>query len=587
GFESGLDLVRIAADRTSELHFALTPARLPAGPGPVGTPPAGTPVSAPPTSVPAPGQVRGRVVGTGGQPIAGATVTAGAGGAVVASARTNPQGEYLLILRAGAYALRASAPGYAPASAQAVVVARQQVTVDFTLTPLNAPTATPANSPTATSRPTPPYPTPGPTQTPVPDGSIAGVVRSAATGAPIPNASVRVLAGGEVVRALRTDSQGRYAVTVPAHAYAVEAAATGYLQAQTQVTVTANQQATVNFALTLMPPTATPTPTQPTATPTPTQPTATPWPYPTPGPTQTPVQNGSVAGVVTSAATGAPIAGAQVRILAGGELITTVWTDGQGRYSMSVYPSVGDSYNIDASAAGYQQARTQVVVASNQQSTVNFSLTPLNAPPATPTATPGPQDLGTLTGVVRANNGSPIAGAEVRAMMAGVAVNAFTDSQGRYTLMAPPGDYRLQAVASGYASVQSSALLERGQTVTKDWTLFPISPPTATPTSSPATGALSGVISGSGGPIAGATVRALGGGAAWSAVTDSQGRYSLAVPAGGYGVEATAPGFQRAQAQAQVAAGQSATVDLTLPAGANQPRPAAGALRIARQPRAF
>lgn len=79
------------------------------------------------------------------------------------------------------------------------------------------------------------------------------------------------------------------------------------------------------------------------------------------------------------------------------------------------------------------------------------------------------------------------------------------------------------------------------------------------------TGTIAGVVKdkASGAAIAGAKVTTLP--ATVEATTDSQGTYSLAVPAGDYEVEAQATGYDSAKsASTTVAVGQTVTLDLEL-----------------------
>jgi len=82
---------------------------------------------------------------------------------------------------------------------------------------------------------------------------------------------------------------------------------------------------------------------------------------------------GSIAGVVSDAKTGAPIAGAHVCIFT----VECQDTLADGTYKISTVPSdpAGMMESITASAPGYITATLQVHISSGQQTPANFALT--------------------------------------------------------------------------------------------------------------------------------------------------------------------------------------------------------------------
>jgi len=94
---------------------------------------------------------------------------------------------------------------------------------------------------------------------------------------------------------------------------------------------------------------------------------------------------GDIAGTVTSADTGDPIANALVELFIGGVRIASTHTGtGEGDLELGAYlieDIAAGSYDMRASAAGFDsQNRSGVVVIANQTTTVNFQL-PLPPPP--------------------------------------------------------------------------------------------------------------------------------------------------------------------------------------------------------------
>ncbi|GEM_PF-907876 len=158
-------------------------------------------------------------------------------------------------------------------------------------------------------------------------GAISGTVTNASTGAPLSGATVT-----DGTRSAVTDINGAYTLAnVPAGTYTVTASRTGYAAASKIITVTAGATASASFALTAA------------------------------------ATTGNIAGKVTAANTGLPIAGA--RVSAGNR---TVFTDGGGNYTISNL-SPG-SYQVQASASGYRRVRRTVTVTAGATTTANFSL---------------------------------------------------------------------------------------------------------------------------------------------------------------------------------------------------------------------
>ncbi|MBI2919215.1 MAG: S8 family serine peptidase [Chloroflexi bacterium] len=160
-----------------------------------------------------------------------------------------------------------------------------------------------------------------------PPGTIAGTVTDASTGIPVPGATV-----SDGTRSATTDASGAYTLaSVPAGSYTVTASRTGYSSTSQTVSVVAGATATADFALSPVPTT------------------------------------GTITGKVTSASTGAPIAGA--RVTAGNR---TVFTDAGGNYTISNL-SPG-TYRVEAETPGYRKVRRTVSLAAGATVVLDFSL---------------------------------------------------------------------------------------------------------------------------------------------------------------------------------------------------------------------
>jgi hypothetical protein len=129
-----------------------------------------------------------------------------------------------------------------------------------------------------------------------------------------------------------TDSNGNFTLIVPPGSYTVTVTAAGYNSASQSVSVRSGQRQTLSFKLTST------------------------------------TASGSIAGNVSDAWSGSPIAGATLRLSNG---LTTV-TDLNGNYSFPLVLS--GSYTITASAIGYVGQSQAITVKPGHQTTQNFQL---------------------------------------------------------------------------------------------------------------------------------------------------------------------------------------------------------------------
>ncbi|OFV93837.1 MAG: hypothetical protein A3G76_10810 [Acidobacteria bacterium RIFCSPLOWO2_12_FULL_65_11] len=153
----------------------------------------------------------------------------------------------------------------------------------------------------------------------------------------------------------------------------------------------------------------------------------------------------TVAGQVTDALTGFPIAGASVSISPGGAMALT---DANGFYGAALATG---TYTLTASSSLHlSQSAAGVSISSGSTTTVNFSLS------LAPTT-------GVVSGHVRdAATNAPIANAVVSAGAANSP--GVTDATGFYALFLPSGTHALTAVATDYVSTATSGVVVSGQT---------------------------------------------------------------------------------------------------------------------------
>lgn len=161
------------------------------------------------------------------------------------------------------------------------------------------------------------------------NGIIAGTVTSA-TGTPLVGATIT--AGTQTATSTAT---GAYTLSIAPGTYNVTCTQTGYVsQTINNVIVTSNQTTTQNFSLAAVPP-----------------------------------PNGTISGTVLNASS-TPVAGA---IITAGSVTATSQTN--GTYTLSIAPG---TYSVTCTSTGYiSQTQNNIIVLSNQTSTVGFNLTPV------------------------------------------------------------------------------------------------------------------------------------------------------------------------------------------------------------------
>lgn len=159
---------------------------------------------------------------------------------------------------------------------------------------------------------------------------------------------------------------------------------------------------------------------------------------------------GSIGGVVTAAATGAPLSGVTVT-----DGIRSTITDNAGSYTINNIPA--GTYTVTASRSGYTAASKSVTVIAGTTVSANFALTT------------APSSTGSISGKVMDDvTKTPIAGARVSTGSRTV----FTDAGGNYAFTnLAPGTYRVEAEAAGYRKLRREVTLNAGAVLAVDFSL--------------------------------------------------------------------------------------------------------------------
>jgi len=245
--------------------------------------------------------------------------------------------------------------------------------------------------------------------------------------------------------------------------------------------------------------------------------------------------SGTLAGTVTDAVTGSPIAGATVSYNGtgpAGSRTGVVTTSASGQYTVQNLPVT--TYAVTVSAGNYAGRSSSVAVGGGGTTTQDYMLQ---------------GNPGTITGTVTdATTAQPVAGATV-SYSAG---NATSDASGHYTLASvAEGTYAVTASAAGHGSASATVTVAAGGAATQSFALPP-SPGSITGTVTDATSSLA---------ISGATVSYSGG----TTSTDAAGHYTLSsVPVGTYQVTATATGYVAQSQPVTVSTGATTTQNFAL-----------------------
>ncbi len=183
--------------------------------------------------------------------------------------------------------------------------------------------------------------------------------------------------------------------------------------------------------------------------------------------------DGTVLGFAFEDGTGAPLQG--LEIAAGGQLATT---DAVGRFTLTLAPG---AYPVAVRGFGPPGSIDEVVIASGETTELLLTLSRSGGLVGVQREEPG-QDAGTgaavdgPTGVVggrltHEEDGRPVVGARV--FVRGVAAEAVTGPDGRFSLSAPAGLCDLSIVAAGFVTLSRTVEVAGGGETQLDLTLTP------------------------------------------------------------------------------------------------------------------
>ncbi|WP_051314637.1 carboxypeptidase regulatory-like domain-containing protein [Alteribacter aurantiacus] len=326
-------------------------------------------------------------------------------------------------------------------------------------------------------------------------------------GAPIANATVEVLDTlGNVIQTVTTNGDGNYSVPgLAPGTYTFRYTATDFQTRLVGATLAAGEIRTINVQLAASP--------------------------------------GTLTGTVRDQATNQPLVGASVTVqTSGGVFVQSTQTNVNGQYTI---PSLAPgSYNVVFSQDGYGQSVQGAVINANQTTTLNAALAFIS---------------GAVSGVVRDNEGNPLANASVQVLLNEVVVaSVLTLADGSYFIgNLAPNTYVVTASAENFATAFEGVAILGNQTATASFALFPDP------------GRVIGTVRDSdGNPISGVEVvvrTSIGRVVIGTVITGINGNYVVSnVAPGSYSVTASATDFQSASLGAIVVSNQDSIVNFTL-----------------------
>jgi len=327
-----------------------------------------------------------------------------------------------------------------------------------------------------------------------PDGQVRGYVTDAATSAPVPGATVRILASDlPWTFEATTDGAGHFAVAVPPHRYDLMVWGPAHISHTTTVAVGSGRTTWANVTL-----------------------------------TPAGARSGRLLGFVTDSVSGAPVTNGRLAAARpwyyGDTYRNSSAMNATGYFEMALVPA---SYDVATEAViGYDPYLDySVSISAGEVLWYNVTLDP-NAVNAW------------INGTVRdADTSARIAGARVDARVDGVPFPPVTsDANGTYSILVQTGSAELSADAAGYAPARTSRYVWGPGTTYLDLSLPPLS-------HSVRGYVWDGVTRG---PLPGTrvTVSPL-----WSdgyydeAVTDASGYYEVAIPEDDFVISAQVPGY--------------------------------------------
>ncbi|GMK42639.1 hypothetical protein PCCS19_56990 [Paenibacillus sp. CCS19] len=275
-------------------------------------------------------------------------------------------------------------------------------------------------------------------------GTVTGIITNAQTGAPLAGALVEALDNrNSILSTAITAADGSYTLSslAPASNDRLRVSADTFVTQVIGFSITAGQTRTINAAL-------------------------------------SPVA-GTLTGTITDSATGAPLAGASIRVFTSeGITLQTTSTAADGSYTIpSLQPG---SYSVVIMDEGYAGRTIGALINAGAVTTLNVALQQL---------------AGAISGTVTDTSGNPIADAIVRIFSNNIiVVRVATREDGTYDIgNLTPGSYYVSVRAEGFGGLSFSAVVNPGETTIENFVL------------TPNPGSVSGTVTdSSGNPIAGA-----------------------------------------------------------------------------------
>ncbi|MFQ5908709.1 MAG: carboxypeptidase regulatory-like domain-containing protein, partial [Thermoplasmata archaeon] len=387
-------------------------------------------------------------------------------------------GSYDMAIIPGDYALQSDVPGYLMNQSGFTVGSGETVWIDMMLDPFPPETST-----------------------------IQGYVTVNGTGAPIDNASVVASVQG-FANGTNTNATGYYTINVFPGSWELGVSASGFGNANSQVSIGANETRWENF--TLKPTTAT------------------------------------AKGYISDEDTGLGIGGAQVFVGepdASPSNFTT--TNTSGYYEMR---TIAGSQFVGAQASGYLLNLTFFTIADNETKWVNLTLAPEDA---------------VLKGYVTdVTTTAPLGGVFIQLGQEPFSAQTTSNGTGYYEVDFGSGPTEMNAMAGGYQFFEANLTLATGV----NWfnfTMYPDLPENAT---------VQGYVNDTGGVIVGATVRASGFGTwSNQTLTDATGFYSMGVVPASLTLFARASGHGTNSTNFTIGGGETLSVDLILDLDSTSP----------------
>ena len=253
-----------------------------------------------------------------------------------------------------------------------------------------------------------------------------------------------------------------------------------------------------------------------------------------------PASNGSsaVRGMVADAASGLPLAGASIQVVAGGDAATG--SDASGNFTLSGIAA--GNLTLRFARLGYASRDVNISVSASQ----SLSIGTVALAPASLSAT--------LSGAIRNDSGQPVAGAVVAAGTA----SATTDANGAFSIAnLSPGPLTVTVTANNYRTVSVGLDVAANTSYTFSPGLTPTYKPE--PTSAAISGKVVNASTKAG--IVGATVVVAG----QSVTSTTGGAFSVAnVAPGSFTIAVSAAGYQPVSGNGMAVAGPNAIGDIAL-----------------------